>query len=80
MAPKAAFPPASENGVDWTAVPNTLAFFGAPNGAKSLTTLRGGDDGGDRVVGRGLILGGGERDGEYSEPMGYEWRERCCLD
>jgi len=37
--------PARENGVDWTAVPNTLDDFGAPNAAKSVTTLRGGDDG-----------------------------------
>ena len=39
----AAFPPASENGVDATAVPNTLAVFGAPKAAKSVTTLRGGE-------------------------------------
>lgn len=43
MPPNAAFPPASENGVDATAVPNTLAFFGAPNAAKSVTTFRGGE-------------------------------------
>jgi len=70
-----------------TAVPNTLAFFDTPKAAKSLMTLRtlwgddGGDEGGDCVkAGRGLILGGGEREGVYKEPMGYEWRERCCLD
>ena len=44
MPPNAALPPASENGVDATAVPKTLAFFGAPKAAKSVTTLRGGDD------------------------------------
>jgi hypothetical protein len=43
MLPKAAWLPARENGVDCTAVPYTLAF-GAPNAAKSVTTLRGGDD------------------------------------
>jgi hypothetical protein len=53
MPPKAALPPANENGVCATAVPNTLAFFGAPNAAKSVTTLRGGDDGADD----GLVLG-----------------------
>lgn len=41
--PNAALPPASENGVDATAVPNTLAVFGAPKAAKSVTTLRGGE-------------------------------------
>lgn len=45
MPPKAALPPASEKGVDATAVPKTLAVFGAPNAAKSVTTLRVGDDG-----------------------------------
>jgi len=62
MLPKAALLPARENGVDWIAVPKTLAVFAAPNAAKSVTTLRGGDDGvdlkllesGDRVSdGRG---------------------------
>lgn len=43
MPPKAALPPASENGVEATAVPNTLVFAGAPNAAKSVTTLRGGE-------------------------------------
>lgn len=43
IPPNAALPPASENGVDATAVPNTLAVFGAPNAAKSVTTLRGGE-------------------------------------
>ena len=44
MLPKAALLPARENGVDWTAVPYTLEVFGAPNAAKSVTTLRGGDE------------------------------------
>jgi hypothetical protein len=44
MLPKAALLPARENGVDWTAVPYTLDVFAAPNAAKSVTTLRGGDD------------------------------------
>lgn len=43
IPPKAAFFPARENGVDATAVPNTLADFGAPKAAKSVTTLRGGE-------------------------------------
>lgn len=43
IPPNAALPPASENGVDATAVPNTLAFAGAPNAAKSVTTFRGGE-------------------------------------
>ena len=45
MPPNAALPPASENGVDATAVPKTLAVLGAPNAAKSVTTLRGGEAG-----------------------------------
>ena len=43
IPPNAALPPASEKGVEATAVPNTLAFAGAPNAAKSVTTLRGGE-------------------------------------
>lgn len=43
IPPNAALPPASENGVDATAVPNTLALAGAPNAAKSVTTFRGGE-------------------------------------
>jgi hypothetical protein len=50
-APNAAVPPARENGVDCTAVPNTLAFFGAPNAANSVTTLR------DAIVGEVGELG-----------------------
>ena len=46
MPPNAALPPASEKGVDATAVPNTLAVFGAPKVAKSVTTFRGGEAGG----------------------------------
>jgi len=56
MPPNAALPPASEKGVVATAVPKTLADLGAPNAAKSVTTLRGGDEGnilGDVGVGRG---------------------------
>lgn len=41
--PNAALLPASENGVDATAVPKTLAVFGAPNAAKSVTTFLGGE-------------------------------------
>ena len=44
ILPKAALLPARENGVDWTAVPYTLAVFGAPKAAKSVITLRGGDE------------------------------------
>lgn len=47
IPPKAAFPPARENGLDATAVPNTLADAGAPKVAKSVTTLREGDIGGE---------------------------------
>jgi len=43
MPPNAAFPPAKENGVEATAVLNTLAVDGAPKAAKSVTTLRGGE-------------------------------------
>lgn len=43
IPPKAALPPARENGVDCTAVPNTLAFAGALNEPKSETTFRCGD-------------------------------------
>ena len=39
----AALPPATENGVDATAVLKTLAEAGAPNAAKSVTTFRGGE-------------------------------------
>lgn len=46
MPPNAALPPAREKGVCATFVPNTLAVLGAPKAAKSVTTLRGGDDGG----------------------------------
>jgi len=35
--------PASEKGLDFTAVPNTLVVDEAPKGAKSVTTLRGGE-------------------------------------
>lgn len=45
MPPNAALPPANEKGVDATAVPNTLADFGAPKAAKSVTTFRGGEAG-----------------------------------
>src|SRR3984957_2469894 len=45
MPPNAAFFPASEKGVDATAVPKTLAFAGTPKVAKSVTTLRGGECG-----------------------------------
>ena len=45
IPPNAAFPPAKEKGVEATAVPKTLAVEGAPNAAKSVTTLRGGEPG-----------------------------------
>ena len=57
--PNAALPPASENGVDATAVPNTLAVLGAPNAAKSMTTLRGGE-----CEGVGIEGAAGERIGD----------------
>lgn len=65
IPPKAAFPPANENGEEATAVPNTLAFLGAPNAAKSVTTLRGGDplDENPELVGDEAALEGGERGG-----------------
>lgn len=43
IAAKAELLPASEKGLDFTAVPNTLVLDGAPNAAKSVTTLRGGE-------------------------------------
>ena len=48
-------PPASENGVDATAVPKTLAVFGAPKVAKSVTTFRGGEAGGTSLGGVGVF-------------------------
>jgi F420-0:gamma-glutamyl ligase-like protein len=65
MPPHAALPPASEKGVDATAVPKTLALAGAPNAAKSVTTFRGGepvpanlgDDVGVLVGDRGGVAG-----------------------
>lgn len=50
MPPNAALPPARENGVDATFVPNTDALAGAPNAAKSVTTLRGGECEGVGIV------------------------------
>lgn len=43
MSAKADLLPASEKGLDFTAVPNTLVVDGAPKVAKSVTTLRGGE-------------------------------------
>jgi len=43
MAAKAELLPASEKGLDFTAVSNTLLVDGAPKVAKSVTTLRGGE-------------------------------------
>ena len=43
IPPKAALPPARENGVFCTAVPKTLAFAGALKAPKSEMTLRVGD-------------------------------------
>jgi hypothetical protein len=62
IVPNAALPPANENGVDCTAVPKTLAVDGAPNAAKSVTTLRGGE-----LVGVGMPAGGYEVE-EDAEP------------
>lgn len=56
MPPNAALPPASENGVDATAVPNTLAVFGAPNAAKSVMTVRGGECGIAGTAGAGVVV------------------------
>jgi len=61
MLPNAALLPARENGVDWTAVPYTPDVFDVPNAAKSVTTLRGGDDAvkvGRDSDGRGGKVGG----------------------
>lgn len=58
MPPNAALPPASENGVEATFVPKTLAFAGAPNAAKSVTTLRGGDE---ATAAGAELFAGGER-------------------
>jgi hypothetical protein len=59
--------------VDATAVPKTLALAGAPNAAKSVTTLRGGDpveaNLGDAV---GVFVG--ERGG-VAGANGYEYGE-----
>ena len=43
IAANAELLPANENGLDFTAVPNTLVVDGAPKVAKSVTTLRGGE-------------------------------------
>lgn len=55
--PKAACLPARENGLDLTAVPNTLAFPELPKVAKSVTTFRAGDAGGDTPPSEN-VLGG----------------------
>ena len=59
IAAKAEFPPASEKGPGFTAVPNTLVVEGAPKAAKSVTTLRGGE-----LVGVGGIPEENEDEGE----------------
>lgn len=59
MPPNAARPPASENGVEATAVPNTLAVGDAPNDAKFVTTFRGGDPGTTFVGEAGALTGVG---------------------
>lgn len=59
IAAKAELLPASENGLDLTAVPNTLVVDGAPKVAKSVTTLRGGE-----LVGVGGIPEENEDEGE----------------
>lgn len=66
MPPNAAFPPASEKGVEATAVPKTLADLGAPKAAKSVTTLRGGEEGTVDLVGEAGV-GRGEEWGEIDE-------------
>jgi len=69
IVPNAALPPAKENGVDCTAVPKTLALDGAPNAAKSVTTLRGGE-----FVGVGMPTGG--EDVEEDDPNFFTSVER----
>jgi len=59
IAAKAELLPASEKGLDFTAVPNTLVVDGAPKAAKSVTTLRGGE-----LVGVGGIPEEKEDEGE----------------
>jgi len=68
IPPKAAFPPAKEKGVDATAVPNTLAVFGAPKAAKSVTTFRGGEPGTVVLMGEEGIVGI-VRDGVTPKPV-----------
>lgn len=65
-APNAALPPANENGVDCTAVPNTLAVGDAPNALKSETTFRGGEAGATGFTGDVFSAAG--RAGRYGEP------------
>jgi len=55
MAPKEALLPAREKGDDATLVPKTLDC-GAPKAAKSVTTLRVGEEGLPEVV--GAVVGG----------------------
>lgn len=57
ILPKAAFPPAIENGAEATLVPNTLDA-GAPNGAKSEITLRDEGDAPGEVEAGEVDLGG----------------------
>ena len=59
IAAKAELLPASEKGLDLTAVPKTLVVDGAPKAAKSVTTLRGGE-----LVGVGGIPEENEDEGE----------------
>lgn len=61
MVPNAAFPPASEKGVEATLVPKILEV-GAPKAAKSDNTLREGDDAGG-VVGAAGDVGDEDRYG-----------------
>lgn len=72
IPPNAACFPARENGLDRTAVPNTLADVGAPKVAKSVTTFRGGETAGDVKPEPGGVRGGlsGMRGGIAGA---YEW-------
>lgn len=70
MPPKAAFPPAREKGDDATAVPKTLELAGAPNAAKSVTTLRGGEPVANADLGEDGVFVEGDRggvDGAYGD-------------
>jgi len=73
MAAKAELLPASEKGLDFTAVSNTLLVDGAPKVAKSVTTLRGGE-----LAGVGGIPGENEDDVEPNTVLLSG--DRGCID